>query len=151
MPRRPEYSRQPLRRERFVAVVDTDHPFARRASVGLEEFAGQTFSFYARNFTPAHHDKVTAMLAETGRSFRFRQDPVPGPRSVDLEDGASFTLVPESMAGSVGGSNVALALSDTASDLDLELVWRRDRASRATTALLATAQELAQAEGWLAR
>ncbi|WP_050799764.1 LysR family substrate-binding domain-containing protein [Streptomyces himastatinicus] len=75
LPDRPEYRRRPLRRENFVAVVDINHPFAQRGSASLEEFEGQTFCFYSRANAPAHHDKLTTMLARTGKAFAFREDP----------------------------------------------------------------------------
>jgi DNA-binding transcriptional LysR family regulator len=150
LPDRPEYNSQPLKRERFVAVVGTSHPFAERGSVALKDLAGQTFC-YARPVATAYHDKLTAVLAGTGETFAFRQDPIPGLRHLNLGDGESFTLVPESMAESLGASTAALSLTDTAATFDFDLIWRNDRTTPAVLALLSVAQTLTQDANWLAR
>jgi DNA-binding transcriptional LysR family regulator len=148
LPDRPEYRRQSLRRENFVAVVDVGHPFAGRGSVALAEFAGQTFSFYARDLVPAHYDRLTAMLAGTGKTFGFREDPIPGMRHINLGDAKSFTLVPASMAESLGSSTAALKLTDVTSTLDLDLVWRDGQATPAVRAFLADAARLTGNAEW---
>ncbi|MFB7493195.1 LysR substrate-binding domain-containing protein [Streptomyces sp. NPDC056161] len=144
----PEYRRQRLRRESFVAVVDVAHPFARRGSVALAEFAGQTFSFYSRDLAPVHYDKLMATLAETGRTFGFREDPVPGLRRIVLGDERSFTLVPASMADSLGPTTAALELTDVTAALDLDLVWRDSRTKPAVRAFLTAADRLSRSADW---
>ncbi|WP_441950706.1 LysR substrate-binding domain-containing protein [Nocardia sp. 2TAF39] len=75
LPDRPDYSRQPLRREPFVAVVNTHHRLAERIAVALRELAGQTFCFYSRDLAAAHYDKLTALLELTGKTFPRKEEP----------------------------------------------------------------------------
>jgi DNA-binding transcriptional LysR family regulator len=148
LPARPEYRRRLLRREHFAAVVDAGHPFAGRGSVALADFAGQTFCFYARDPAPVHYDRLAAMLDATGETFDRREDLVPGLRHIDLSDRRSFTLVPVSMAERLGSATAALHLTDVATTMDLDLVWRHDRATPAVRAFATAASALRRTAGW---
>ncbi|TLQ41986.1 LysR family substrate-binding domain-containing protein [Streptomyces marianii] len=144
LPDRPSYNRQPLRREPLAALVGADNPFAGRTSVRLSDFAGQTFHFYAPRYAPTHHALLTRALEQTGHTFAYAEDPVPGLRHVRLDTPDSFTLVPASMAASLASARIfPLALADSGlPSIDFELVWRRDGTTPSTAIFLSTAENL---------
>lgn len=148
LPDRPEFARVILRRERLVAVVDTGHPLARRTSVDLREFAGQTFCVFARRHAPAYHDRLLAVLEATGETFEHWENPVPGIRYLNLSEGARFALLPDGMTAQLPTTTTAIRLDGDPAALDLSLVWRSGRPTAAVEALVATAEELAEAQGW---
>ncbi|MFC3998878.1 LysR family transcriptional regulator [Nocardiopsis sediminis] len=150
LPERPGYARQPLRREALCALVGSRHPFAGRASATLRDFAGQTFRFYSPRLAPAHYALLRAALDRTGETFTYWEDPVPGLRHLRLDDGASFTLAPASMAQSLASADVcAVPLTGPGlSTLDLDLVWRRDHLTPTATLLLRTAAVLTRTAHW---
>ncbi|WP_211697889.1 LysR family transcriptional regulator [Mycobacterium spongiae] len=148
IPKRAEYRRQLLRREQFCAVVANHNPLAGRSVVGLAEFAGQTFCFYSRNRAPAHFDILMSILDSADVTFPFREDPIPGLRHLSLEDGHSFTLVPESMADNLGSELTAVGLTDEIPTFDLYLIWRHQSQSAAITTLTRVAQHLTRTMNW---
>ncbi|GLZ11653.1 transcriptional regulator, LysR family protein [Actinomadura sp. NBRC 104425] len=150
VPDRPGYARQPLRREAFWALVDARHPFAGRTGVALRDFAGQTFYFYSPHLAPAHYALLRAALDQTGEAFAWREDPIPGLRHPRLDDRASFTLVPASMARALASADIAaVPLTDPGlPTFDLDIVWRRDHLPPAAALLLATASVLTRNAHW---
>lgn len=149
IPRRPEYHREPLRRERLVAVVDERHPLALRGSAALREFAGQRFCHPPSRLAPDRYNLMAGMLARTGEVFEFSENPIHGLAHLNLRDRRSFALVSASVVGRVPVGTATVVLTDDLPVLELQLVWRRENTSTTLATLLDTARELAYREGWV--
>lgn len=148
MPPRPEYQRETLRPEGLVAVVGESHPLAGRETAALREFAGQRFCHPHHNLAPGRHAYMISALRQSGETFEYRESPVHGLSHLDLADGHSFALVPDSAVGRVPVGTATIAITDDLPCLTLEMVWRRDTVSAALGVLVSTARELARREGW---
>ena len=149
IPHRPEYQREPLRREGLVAVVDERHPLALRGRAALAEFAGQRFCHPPRRLAPDRYDLMAGVLARTGEVFEFWENPIHGLAHLNLRDRRSFALVSASVVGRVPVGTATVVLTDDLPALELQLVWRRDNASTTLATLLSSARELACRERWL--
>jgi DNA-binding transcriptional LysR family regulator len=149
MPHRPEYQREPLRREGLVAVVDERHPLALRGTAALREFAGQRFCHPPRRLAPDRYDLMAGVLARTGEGFEFWENPIHGLAHLNLRDRRSFALVSASVVGRVPVGTATVVLTDDLPVLELQLVWRRENTSTTLTTLLTAARELAFREGWV--
>lgn len=150
MPDRPEYQREPLRREGLVAVVDERHPLALRGrAAALREFAGQRFCHPPRRLAPDRYDLMAGVLARTGEVFEFWESPIHGLAHLNLRDRSSFALVSASVVGRVPVGTATVALTDDLPVLELQLVWRRENRSTILATLLETARVLARGEGWV--
>ncbi|MEU6265413.1 hypothetical protein [Saccharopolyspora shandongensis] len=92
-----------------------------------------------------------AALRRTGEKFTYQADPIPGLKHLDLHDGKSFTLVPDSMAQHLVTADVA-AVPLTDSDLptfNLELVWRKEGLAPATALVVSAADALSRGQRWI--
>jgi DNA-binding transcriptional LysR family regulator len=149
LPHRPEYQREPLRREGLVAVVDEHHPLALQGRAKLREFAGQRFCHPPRRLAPDRYDLMAGVLARTGEVFEFWENPIHGLAHLNLRDRRSFALVSASVVGRVPVGTATVVLTDDLPVLELQLVWRRENTSTTLSTLLNTARELAYREGWV--
>jgi DNA-binding transcriptional LysR family regulator len=148
MPRRPEYQRERLRRERLVAVVGEDHPLARPGRAALRDFAGQRFCHPPRRLAPGRFEFMTAVLEQTGETFEYWESPIHGLGHLDLSDRRSFALVVASVVGQIPVGTTTVDIVDDLPDLELQMVWKRDNSSAILELLVETARGLAHDEGW---
>ena len=148
-------------REQVDVVPEQDVLLARRAvcrhdlrryprlvAVALREFAGQRFCHPQHHLAPGRHAYMISALRQSGETLEYRESPVHGLSHLDLADGHSFALVPDSAVGRVPIGTATIAITDDLPRLTLEMVWRRDAVSAALGVLVSTARELARREGW---
>jgi DNA-binding transcriptional LysR family regulator len=115
---------RPLRSERFVAVLPSGHPLARRRRIALAALAGETFVMHPSGHRSSVHERVRAACEEAG----FSPDPVievgeTATLVVFVAAGLGVALVPEPVR-SLGLEGVSyVALSD-APTIDLALATR---------------------------
>ncbi len=137
-----------LRREPYIVLVADGHRLAGRGAVRLCELRGETFRFVARRIAPRYFDGVLAALHSTGETFEVWENPVTGLRTYQNLHHGGFMLVPCTVSRHLPGGIVALEVLDDLPRIDVELTWRPEAASPALAALVATAREVACAEGW---
>jgi DNA-binding transcriptional LysR family regulator len=148
MPRRPEYQRETLRRERLVAVVGEDHPLVQHGRAALRDFARQRFCHPPRRLAPGRYDFMTTALKQTGETFEYWESPIHGLGHLDLSDRRSFALVVASAVGQVPVGTTTVTITDDLPTLELQMVWKRDNHSAMLEILIETARGVADDEGW---
>ena len=151
MPRRPEYQRETLRRERLVAVVGEDHPLVQHGRAALRDFAGQRFCHPPRRLVPGRYDFMMAALERTGETFEQWESPIHGLGHLDLSDRRSFALVVASVAGQVPVGTATIAITDDLPALELQMVWKRDHTPAIVEIFIDTARAVAHDRGWMKR
>lgn len=136
---------EPLLEEPMMAIVATDHPFAGRAGVGLEELAGEPLVALAHAIVPGLIDRQLAMFHARGLSpTQVQEAPDPlalfsliGARvGIGLHMASFSTLCPPGV--------VFVPITGEAPTAELLLVWRRDDERETVRAFIDAARAVAR-------
>lgn len=137
---------EPLIKERMMAIVPEDHPFAERPDLSLEELAGESFVSISELVAPGFAYQQTTQLALRGLMPAVIHE-APDPQTqvaliaAGLGVGLHLTPSPE-MAYRRGVAFVPL--SGDAPSPTLALLWRRDDQRPLVCAFLDAAREVAR-------
>ena len=114
-----------LRRERFCAVMGSAHPLCRRSSISIEELSRSVFIHFPEidyGFMENHeHRELISKVTEEAK-------PAGSMSSLMFQvlSGSGLTLLPCSMAHTLGKDYVAAEISDADMSANSVLVWRQD-------------------------
>jgi DNA-binding transcriptional LysR family regulator len=133
--------------EELVAVLPTDHRFARRRKLRMAELRGEEFISYREGA------RLRELLVAAGRHAGFQPQ-------IKLESnesgrirrlvarGMGVAILPRSDAAAPGADVAAVALVDPALSRDITLAWRQDRRHPpAVTEFLALARRTFEEDG----
>ncbi|MEA2247599.1 MAG: hypothetical protein QOH46_2128 [Solirubrobacteraceae bacterium] len=117
------------RGEPLTPVVSLGHRVTARASVRLEDLAGEVLLVVPRRDEPGLHDRIVAVATSDGRPFREIRE-APGADVRDLlfavASGQGVALVPRSMPaslGALGDAVIARPLAPAGFMPDTVLAW----------------------------
>lgn len=147
---RPGFERVLLRREPMVAMLGAGHPLASRDGLRVSELRGFKLRFHPRHLAPASYDFVIAALRSTGEKFSVAPTPGGGLRRVALGPG-SFSVALESMRAHLPSTVACVPFLDPLPAVDMELLWRRDRAAPHIDTVVDTARKLTRRDNWAPR
>jgi DNA-binding transcriptional LysR family regulator len=124
------------REEPAVVHVRADHPFARRASVALDELAGETLVVAGGPDSPGYTAAVVARCRAAGFEPSTRPDPYPDLGGQAVREGLGVVLY---VAGAFGAELEGTTLVPVVPEVTLPFVlaWRPEARSAALDAVLA--------------
>jgi DNA-binding transcriptional LysR family regulator len=146
----PEYERQELRREPFVAAVSTTHRHADRDHVGLSELAEELFELWPREMAPGFYDAVLSACRDAGFEPTLDEHTAGSTVWRNIAQGRGVALVVGSLIDQVPRGITLLTLADPRPVLIIDLVWHRETASPAVKHVLQAASDVSVARHWLA-
>jgi DNA-binding transcriptional LysR family regulator len=131
-----DLAHEPIRRERVVALMATDHPLALPKAVELGALAEAEFVLFPRELAPRLYDTLIAMCRNAGFDPVVRSETLHTDWALGvLGDVAVVTLVPESIAREPPAGLVAVGIEEPAEWLETSLVWLADRLAPAAAVL----------------
>jgi DNA-binding transcriptional LysR family regulator len=146
----PEYERQELRRELFVAAVSTTHRYANQDAVSLSEFAGELFELWPREMAPGFYDAVLAACRDAGFEPELDEHAAGSTVWRNIAQGRGVALVVGSLIDQLPRGITLLELADPRPVLIMDLVWHPETASPTVTHVLRAAGEVSLERRWLA-
>ncbi len=122
--------RRPIYAEDLAVVLPGDHALARRSAIDLRDLAEETMVSFSREHRSALFDSLVAACMNAGFSPRLvhvARHPLSMFQMV--RQGLGICIVPESFAALAGEGLAVLRLPATAGRIQIDAVWRADRAT----------------------
>jgi len=144
----PEYERQELRREPFVAAVSIAHRHANRDHVSLSELAEELFELWPREMAPGFYDAVLSACRDAGFEPTLDEHAAGSTVWRNIAHGRGVALVVGSLIDQVPRGITLLKLADPRPVLIIDLVWHRETASPAVKHVLQAASDVSVERDW---
>jgi DNA-binding transcriptional LysR family regulator len=122
--------RRPIYTEGLALVLPADHPLARRSDIDLRDLAEEPMVSFSREHRSALFDSLVAACMNAGFSPRLvhvARHPVSMFQMV--RQGLGICIVPESFAALAGDGLSVIRLPATAGRIQIDAVWRAERAA----------------------
>jgi DNA-binding transcriptional LysR family regulator len=147
--RRSGLDQHPVRQEAFVAAVALNHPLAAQPSISVAALAEQTIELWPESMAPGYHEAVVAACRDAG--FEPILDGQAAGSTVwgNIAGGRGVGLVVGSLRHQLPRGITLIPLAAPTPTLAIDLVWPTARTTPAVTRLVAIADGLAHARGWL--
>jgi DNA-binding transcriptional LysR family regulator len=116
---------RPIRRERVVVLLDSNHPLAKQRTIELDALSDE-YLLFPREVAPRLHDFYVNLCRTAGFEPRESDDSSRTRWTLGTWDASTTALVPESVSKDLPSGIVAVPIETPADPLEAQLVWRSD-------------------------
>ena len=148
--RRSGLDQHPVRQEPFVAAVALNHPLAAQPSISVAALAEQTIELWPESMAPGYYEAVVAACRDAGFEPILDEQAAGSTVWGNIAGGRGVGLVVGSLRYQLPRGITLIPLAAPTPTLAIDLVWPTARTTPAVTRLVAIADGLAHARGWLA-
>lgn len=145
----PEFAREELRRERFVAALGAGHRHAGREQLAVSELEGELFELWPREMAPGFYDTVLATCRDAGFEPSLDEHAAGSTVWRNIAQGRGVALVVGSLIDQLPRGINLVAITEPAPVLIIDLVWHRETAGVFVEHVLSTAREISRERRWL--